>query len=206
MTLFGLYPTGLISIDIIYTYKFLILRISSRRETIIHTPHNPPIEQRTTDTFLKRSSIHPLSTQLKFSIPLRCMATHYMEGHLPRKLALSRSNSIRYYGQDISMKCLKHTTSPVDLTHRSYHEQTEGHQLHWTFQWIHSHSYVQGLAQIPLVGRTWTLHISLVISIYPHITPHWYNNVHFGPRRSCHCIWTLPKRPHINGDIAHTYK
>jgi len=35
-----------------------------------------------------------------------------------------------------------------------------------------------------------------------HISPHWYDIVHFGPKPSWICSWAIPKRPHTNGDIC----
>ena len=35
-----------------------------------------------------------------------------------------------------------------------------------------------------------------------HISPQWYDIVHFGPKPSWICFWTYPKRPHTNGDIC----
>ena len=40
-----------------------------------------------------------------------------------------------------------------------------------------------------------------------HISPHWYNIVHFEPKSSWICFFGLyPKRLHTNGDIVYTYK
>ena len=39
-----------------------------------------------------------------------------------------------------------------------------------------------------------------------HISSHWYDIVHFGPRSSWLCFWTLSKRRYTNGYIVHTYK
>jgi len=35
-----------------------------------------------------------------------------------------------------------------------------------------------------------------------HLSPHWYDIVHFGPKPSWICSWAIPKRPHTNGDIC----
>jgi len=35
-----------------------------------------------------------------------------------------------------------------------------------------------------------------------HLSPHWYDIVHFGPKPSWICYWAIPKRPHTNGDIC----
>jgi hypothetical protein len=35
-----------------------------------------------------------------------------------------------------------------------------------------------------------------------HLSPHWYDIVHFGPKPSWICSWAIPKRPHPNRDIC----
>jgi len=35
-----------------------------------------------------------------------------------------------------------------------------------------------------------------------HLSPHWYDIVHFGPKPSWICSRAIPKRPHTNGDIC----
>jgi len=35
-----------------------------------------------------------------------------------------------------------------------------------------------------------------------HLSPHWYDIVHFGPKPSWICSWAIPKKPHTNGDIC----
>ena len=35
-----------------------------------------------------------------------------------------------------------------------------------------------------------------------HLSPYWYDIVHFGPKPSWICSWAIPKRSHTNGDIC----
>ena len=146
-------------------------------------PNNPPLEQRTIEPPLKRLSIRPLSTNQ--DSPLQCVGSTRLtwKHHLPRELALSQVNSSSpCWDQDTSMKNPEHTACLTELIHGSHRDITRVHHLRLAFQgFIH-------LANFESRSDTTCKDSG------HHISPQWYDIVHFGPKPSWICFWALPQK------------
>jgi len=88
------------------------------------------------------------------------------------------------------MKHLEHTAYPIELIHGLHRD--------WgptTF-----------LFGIPRIHPSWLTpgpgSDTTCKDYGHHLSPHWYDIVHFGPKPSWICSWAIPKRPHTNGDIC----
>ena len=128
--------------------------------------------------------IHPSTLyQPGFSTPMRWKHMHYMEHHLPRELALCQVNSSSpCWDQDTSMKNPEHTACLTELICGSHRDITAAHHLRSAFE-DSSTSLTSGH------GSDTTCKDS-----GHHISPQWYDIVHFGPKPSWLCLWALPQK------------
>jgi hypothetical protein len=194
----GLYPKGLIPMEIfVHPYIPMILPISSQCGTLIVYPTILPSNKGPPSLPSNRLFIRPLSTNHDSSF----------------------STSL-CWGQDTFMKHPESTTWLESfllflgqllftvLGSGHVHEASGAHRLFnradlWITSWLGAHHFLFGILRIHPSWLTLGSGSDTTCKNYGHhLSPHWYDIVHFGPKPSWICSWVIPKRPHTNGDIC----
>ena len=120
------------------------------------------------------------------SLPTRILRSNALEAHALHgsttcleSLLHPRSTPLHRVGrQNTSMKNLEHTACLTELIHRL----TGAHHLCSTFRGFIHLGYLE-------LGSDTTCWDS-----GHHISPQWYDIVHFGPKPSWVCFWALPQK------------
>ena len=161
-------------------------------------PNNPPLEQRTIESPLK-PIIHPSTLYQPgfFILYFTVLGFRTRPWSIQRALPDLRV-FLLFLGQ------LLFTV----LGSGHIHEASGAHRLSnradpWITSWLGAHHLLFG---IPRIHPSWlTLGPGSDTTCWDyghHLSPHWYDIVHFEPKPSCICSWAIPKMPHTNGDIC----
>jgi len=194
----GLYPKGLMPMEIfVHPYIPMILPISSQCGTLVIYPTILPSNKGPPSLPSNRSFIRPLSTNQD-----------------------SLFSTSPCWGQDTSMKHQENTTWLESflfflgqllftvLGSGHVHEASGAHRLYnradsWITSWLEAHHLLFGIPRIHPSWLTLGHGSDTTCKDYGHhLSPHWYDIVHFGPKPSWICSWAIPKMPHANGDIC----
>jgi hypothetical protein len=160
-------------------------------------PNNPPLEQRTTEPPLK-PIIHP--------------STLYQPGFFILYFTVLGSEHVHeasgehYLTWEFLLFLGQLLFTVLGSGH--VHEASGAHRLSnradpWITSWLGAHHLLFG---IPRIHPSWLTpgpgSDTTCKDYVHHLSPHWYDIVHFGPKPSWICSWAIPKRPHTNGDIC----
>jgi len=194
----GLYPKGLIPMEIfVHPYIPMILPISSQCGTLVVYPTILPSNKGPPSLPSNRSFIRPLSTNQDSSFSTSpCWGSEHV--HEASREHYLTWEFLLFLGQ------LLFTV----LGSGHVHEASGAHRLSnradpWITSWLGAHHL---LFSIPRIHPSWLTpgpgSDTTCKDYGHHLSPHWYDIVHFEPKPSWICSWAIPKRPHTNGDIC----